>query len=50
MVVWQGGIGRPREVGEAGVLGGASQARSNESTTVILYQQLATHRIIEEVK
>ena len=40
----------PREVVAAGVPGGASQARSNESTTVILYQQLATHRRIEEVK
>jgi len=37
-------------VGAAGVLGGASQARSNESTTAILSQQLATHRRIEKVK
>ena len=37
-------------MGAAEVLGGASQVRSNESTTAILSQQLATHRIIEEVK
>ena len=37
-------------MGAAGVVGCASQARSNESTTAILSQQLATHRIIEEVK